>query len=78
MIQVRTHPNNNWLCDSGYSREEEQKLYDDQLQDILDNTRWYLDNLETLKTYRVYWKSYKEHSATLPFAHVKQIDKHDL
>ena len=50
--------NNNWLKDNGYSKEEEERIYNYQLQDILNNTRWYLDNIHFLKEYKVSWICY--------------------
>lgn len=72
MIQIRRHQNNNWLKESGYTKEEEIKIFDDQLIDILDNTRWYLDNLDTMKTYRVFWFNPKKKNAVFPYRYVKQ------
>jgi hypothetical protein len=38
--------------------QEQADIYDEQLKDILDNTRWYLDNLHYLGEYRVDWHTY--------------------
>lgn len=54
------HTNNTWLDNKAYSKEEQHTLYDDSLQDVLDNTRWYLDNLDYLREYRVYWGNYNK------------------
>jgi hypothetical protein len=53
MINIPMHPTNAALKDAGYTIEEEEQIYDSQLQDILDNVSWYLDNYETLVTYKV-------------------------
>ena len=50
--------NNNWLKYNGYSIEEEHKIFEFQLKDILSNTKWYLDNLEYLSEYKVSWNRY--------------------
>ena len=42
--------------------EEEAVIYDLLLQDVIDNTRWYLDNLETIPTFRVSWYTYEKMS----------------
>jgi hypothetical protein len=69
MIKVKfCHTNNNWLKEQGYTVEEEAKLYDDQLQDILDNTRWYLDNLEFMRQYRVSWGNYSLKGSNIEIA----------
>lgn len=51
---------------NGYSKAEEEKIFDATVQDVLDNTRWYLDNLDRLVAYRVSWKDYRNPTATLP------------
>lgn len=66
MIKVRVHEKNNWLKDAGYTQEEEASIYDAQLQDVLDNPRWYLDNCETVMSYRVSWINYSRDKITLP------------
>jgi hypothetical protein len=55
----------------GYSIEKERELFDEQIEDILANTRWYLDNLDCMAEYRVSWGNYKllskkRHSITVP------------
>jgi hypothetical protein len=40
------------------SREEEQAFFDECCERIRKNTRWYLDNLETLTQFRVNWENY--------------------
>lgn len=71
-IFTRTHQNNHWLSEAGYTKKEQEDLYDNSVQDIIDNTRWYLDNLEYLREYRVYWQCYSKkrvngtNSITLP------------
>jgi hypothetical protein len=73
MIKIQINKNNSWLCEAGYEKEEEIKIYDDNLKDVLDNTRWYLDNLDYLVEYRVFWGNYNKFDrkgrkrATLPF-----------
>jgi hypothetical protein len=60
--------------------EEQQAIYLDNLQDIMDNTRWYLDNLDYLVEYKVYWNTYTKFDkngkrrATLPF-HLQERGK---
>ena len=88
-IQVRFlhHPKfNNWLKNQGYSREEEGKIYDDNLQDVIDNPRWYLDNLEFLVAYRVRWATYKGGepaeilktvNPTIPIRFVEEMNEQD-
>jgi len=46
------------MLDNGYTFKEETEIYKSQLQDILDNTRWYLDSLDYLNAYRVSWHCY--------------------
>ena len=77
MIEIKLRRTNNWLKDNDYTLEDEGKLYDDQLTDIIENTRWYLDNLDFLSTYRVSWQRYTKikrgHSRiTTPLKHRKK------
>ncbi len=71
MIQVRTKKTNNWLSNAGYTREEEGKIYDDLLEDVINNPRWYLDNFEYLSTFRVSWVEYQKTNATKPLRYIK-------
>jgi len=57
-IKIKINANNSWLQEAGYSEEEEAKIYSDNLQDILDNPRWYLDNIGSLREYKVRWNCY--------------------
>ena len=75
MIQIRRHPNNSWLKESGYTKEEEIEIFDKQLVDILENTRWYLDHLDSMKTYRVFWFNPKKKNATFPYKYVNSLEK---
>jgi len=60
------------LTENGYSIEEQAAIYDSQLVDILENIRWYLDNLDSMRTYTVAWKSYyRSKVATLPYCYTK-------
>lgn len=71
------HANNTWLDLELYSHKEQEKLYNDTLQDVYDNARWYLDNLNYLREYKVFWGNYKKFDrfgkkrATLPFNYEK-------
>lgn len=77
MIQVRfLHPKDNKLKSSGYDLAAQAKLYDAQLEDVLANTRWYLDNLDYLPVYTVSWHDYSMKSATLPYSLVRKQVKH--
>lgn len=64
MVDKTSHPKN-W----GMTIEEEAEMYEEQLQDIIDNPGWYLDNFEGLREYRVSWKNYHHlpQSPTLPY-----------
>jgi hypothetical protein len=67
MIKTDMPHRNSWLSDSGYSEEEQIALFNKNIQDILDNTRWYLDNLEHLRDYKVFWQCYSRKGITFPF-----------
>jgi hypothetical protein len=40
------------------SRTEQETAYNECLQGVLDNPRYYLDNLERLDEFKVNWKKY--------------------
>jgi len=67
MIQLKLRRTCNWLCENGYTKKQEQEIYVKQLQDVYDNPRWYLDNLNYLVEYRVSWKCYSSKTPTLPY-----------
>ena len=79
MIQIKTYmKNTTWLSEQGYTKEEEADIYDRQLDDIMANPRWYLDNLEKLNEYKVSWNCYKKmkggrHNITTPYELVNKI-----
>lgn len=69
-VQVAITKYNNWLKDNEYSLTEEAEIYDEILQDVFHNPRWYLDNLESLSTFRVSWHRYyrvKQNYAVIPY-----------
>jgi hypothetical protein len=43
-----------------YSREEQEVLYAQCVDMIMNNTRWVLDNLEYLTEFKVNWENYKK------------------
>jgi hypothetical protein len=65
-IKIRLQKSNNHLCDNGYTKTQEEKIYDDLLVDVLENTRWYLDNLDNLRTFRVSWQDYRLKTTPTP------------
>jgi hypothetical protein len=65
------------LSASGYSREEQEAIYDKLLEDVIANPRWYLDNLEYMRAYQVFWKRYPAKdklkcSPTCRYKHTKE------
>jgi len=52
------HTNDMSLKSNGYTLEQEEAIYDRLLEDVIHNTRWYLDNLEFMRAYTVRWKRY--------------------
>ena len=55
-----------WLSDSGYTKDEQAKIYDDVLDDVIANPRWYLDQLSYLAEFKVYWIDYAKQKVTRP------------
>jgi len=78
VVKIIFRSDNNWLKDSNYTLEEEAEIYDYQLDDILENTRWYLDNIDFMKVYRVRWHQYSlltkdgKEKAVLPNKYVRK------
>lgn len=62
----------NHLRDNGFSLDEEGELYDESLNDLLSFPRWYLDNVDFLKTYRVSWHNYRSRGAVVPRKYVNK------
>lgn len=57
---------NNHLKENGYTRTEQALIYEEQLMELLDNPRWYLDHVEEMVEYRVEWVCYTTQKITLP------------
>ena len=71
-LRIQFITNSNRLNVNGFTFDQEIQVYDKQLEDVYDNPRWYLDNLEYLVEYRLRWKNYNHTPATLPYKYVKQ------
>jgi len=71
-MKVKLTKSNNWLNKNDYDISEEEEIYDFCLAHVLENTRWYLDNLENLKEFRVSWKNYSNNKPVVPFKYVKK------
>jgi hypothetical protein len=69
-IKVKFYGNVNWLENAGYTIEEEAEIYDELLQDVYNNPRWYLDTLHYLPEFRVSWVDYKKQTVTKPYKFV--------
>jgi len=69
MMKIALLPNDRHLKQNGYSIEEQDEIYDDLLQDVIDNPRWYLDNVDYLSTFYVSWKNYRYTSPVSPRIH---------
>lgn len=69
-IQVDFKNNSSLLKNSGYSVKEEEELYDRLLEDVIQNPRWYLDNMLFMKEFRVRWADYKKQNITKPYRFV--------
>jgi hypothetical protein len=51
-----------------YTMEEEEEIFNLSLQDVIDNPRWYLDNLDYLPQFTVRWKDYRKgYQITMPY-----------
>ena len=52
--------------------EEEAEIYKDQLDEIINNLGWYLDQVEYMVEYRVSWKNYSTKTPTIPWEFTKK------
>lgn len=71
-IQVKFRGSTSWLDKEDYTLEQQAELFDQNIEDVLQNTRWYLDNLNLLAEYRVCWGDYRRGSATKPYRLTKK------
>lgn len=67
MIKVRFAGKSQNLKDADYTMKDEELLYDASLKDVYNNPRWYLDNLEFMRSYKVSWKTYRGSIPTIPY-----------
>lgn len=72
MVQIYLKAKNNHLKTNGYSLQEESDIYDACINEVLENTRHILDNLDYLVEFRVSWKNYRGKTPTLPLNHVEK------
>jgi len=49
-MRVRFAGKSQNLKDADYDIKEQEKIYDDTLVDVFNNTRWYLDNLDFMRS----------------------------
>lgn len=60
------------LSEHGYTKKEEIELFDKMLQEVYDNPRWFLDNLDELTTFQVFWANSSPKSPIMPYRHTKE------
>ena len=75
MMKIRLCNSSSWLYRAGYNRSEEDLIYMASLDDVFNNIRWYLDNLDNISEFRVSWKNYRNNRPTLPLKCVTLINK---
>ena len=66
MVEVRIAQQCNLLDFVGYTKKEEAAIYNANLQEVIDNPKKWLQQLESLPTYRVSWKNYGFNTPTFP------------
>jgi len=71
-MKIYILPNRSNLKDNGYTQKEEGAIYDEQLEELFNNPRWYLDNLESMREYCVSWKDFNSKTPTIPLKFVKK------
>jgi len=62
----------NLLFENGYTMEEEAQMYNEDLEAVFADPRFFLDNVHVLTEYRVKWKRYNNNIATLPYEFVNK------
>jgi len=71
-IELELSSVSSWLIDAGYSIEDEARIYELILDDLGENPRWYLDNLEYLAEIRLRWVDYtRQYTPSIPRKFVK-------
>ena len=71
MVIIKFLNKSSHLSEQGYTKEDQARIYDDHLQDVIDNVRFYLDNLEYLREFRVCWIDYSKMKWSKPYKFVK-------
>lgn len=66
-IHVDFKTGSSMLKANGFTVEEEAQLYDDLLQDVIENPRWYLNQLDYMREFRVSWTDYRTQNVTKPY-----------
>ena len=74
MLKIALMPNNRSLSQNGYSLDEQELMYAELLQDVFDNPRWYLDNVDYLSVFYVSWKNYRYKSPVMPYIYVRKTN----
>jgi len=65
-------PGRTRLKDNGFTLKEEEEIYDNLLQEVYDNPRYFLDNLDSMTLFRVSWHDYRSKHAVLPLKHINK------
>jgi len=76
-IELSLPRNSNWLSDAGYEVKEQEDVYDQLLDDVIANPRWYLDQLSYLAEFRVSWVNYAKQNVTRPYRFTKRRVRKD-
>jgi hypothetical protein len=69
-IHIQFTGTSSLLDSSDYTLKDQEEIYDAMLLDLMENTRWYLDNYEYLREFRVSWVDYKTQKITKPYRFV--------
>jgi len=74
-IKLKLSKQSNWLVDAGYTMKVQEQIYEDLLEDVIANPRWYLDQLSYLSEFRVSWINYAKQNVTKPYRFSKPRKK---
>lgn len=73
-MKLNLFPQNNHLRENGFTMAEEESLYERQLRELLENPRWYLDNLDNMREYRLSWVDYRHTKVSIPHRYCRKRD----
>ena len=75
VVKVCFKNDSSWLSAQGYSITEQAIIYDECLEDVIENTAFYLDQLDYIREFRVSWVDYRKQNITKPYKFTQEYKK---